>query len=122
MCITYISENCNWTSYDTDANLDDTIDNGDISAKIDLAKQGYGLDKLINEKSEYILAEIAKHGYGLDKLSNVDSIRVKREIIKHKYRLDKSIACHFLRKIMSKQVKTIYKCVNMCYNIYKFKS
>ena len=45
----YISETCKWTPYVTDPKLDEYVDSERQILRIKAAKQGYGLDKLINE-------------------------------------------------------------------------
>ena len=54
-----------------------------VNDKMLLAKQGYGLDILVNDKDYDVRAEVAKHGYGLDKLVNDKDYDV-RSIAKRK--------------------------------------
>ena len=48
----------------------------------------YGLDKLINDKVEYVRAAVAKQGYGLDKLINDSDYHVRWSVAKQGYGLD----------------------------------
>ena len=48
--------------------------------KLEVANQGYGLDKLINDEDPNVRAAVAKQGYGLDILINDESWYV-REIV-----------------------------------------
>lgn len=42
-----------------------------------VAEQGYGLDKLVNDKDWAVHATVAKQGYGLDKLVNDENLNVR---------------------------------------------
>lgn len=42
--------------------------NGELYERIQAAKDGIALDKLINDKHPFVRAEVANKGYGLDKL------------------------------------------------------
>ena len=87
----YISENCNWTPYGTDAELDQLVDSSDFSVRIRIAYQNYGLDKLINDENSKVREVVAKQGYGLDILVNDENYVVRGEVAKHGYGLDKLI-------------------------------
>lgn len=87
----YISENCNWTPYGTNPELDKQVDSDDYSIRAKVAKQGYGLDKLVNDKDFHVRYEVAKQGYGLDKLINDKDFDVRMTIAKQGYGLDKLI-------------------------------
>lgn len=87
----YISENCQWTPYGTNSELDKQVDSDDYSIRAKVAKQGYGLDKLVNDKDFHVRYEVAKQGYGLDKLINDKYCDVRMTIAKRGYGLDKLI-------------------------------
>ena len=57
-------------------------------ARSTIAEQGYGLDKLINDKNHIVRMAVAKHGYGLDRLVNDKSANVRVEVAKQGYGLD----------------------------------
>ncbi len=84
----YISENCNWTPYGTDPELDKQVDSDDINIRYKVAEQGYGLDKLVYDKEFSIRFELAKHGYGLDKFVYDKESWIRWEVAKHGYGLD----------------------------------
>lgn len=46
----YISENCNWTMYGTNPELDKLVDSKKYEDRKEVAKQGYGLDILVNDE------------------------------------------------------------------------
>ena len=45
----------------------------------EVAKQGYGLEKLVKDPSEDVRVEVAKHGYRLDILEKDESKYVRAE-------------------------------------------
>ena len=87
----YISENCQWTPYGTNPELDEEVnsDNNEICRKV--AKQGYGLDKLINDEDCLIRFFVANQGYGLDKLVNDRDSGVRCVVAYQGYGLDKLV-------------------------------
>ena len=66
----YISENCQWTPYGTNPELDKKVDSDDWDVREAVARQGYGLEKLVNDNFYGIRREVARQGYGLDILVN----------------------------------------------------
>ena len=52
----------------TKEELERMINSSDCVDRLEVAGQGYGLDKLINDECEYVRAAVAEQGYGLDKL------------------------------------------------------
>ena len=64
----YIEENCNWTPYGTNPELDKLVYDKDYEVRYEVAEQGYGLDKLVYDKNLWVRYIVAEHGYGLDKL------------------------------------------------------
>lgn len=84
----YISENCNWTPYGTNPELDKQVDNDDCNIRSEIAKQGYGLDKLVNDEYWIVRKAVASKGYGLDILANDKSSWVREAVAKQGYGLD----------------------------------
>ncbi len=66
----YISENCNWTPYGTNPELDKEVDCYNRDVRIAVAEQGYGFDKLINDEDKWVRKMVAEQGYGFDILIN----------------------------------------------------
>ena len=54
----------------TKEELERMINSSDCVDRLEVAKQGYGLDKLIDDKDPFVRASVAKQGYGLDILRN----------------------------------------------------
>ena len=67
----------------------DVLVNDDWHVRKEVAKQGYGLDKLVNDEDEDVRKEVAKHGYGLDKLINDKDWEVRLEVL-HQLELKKN--------------------------------
>ena len=84
----YILDKCNWTPYGTNPELDKKVDNDYWWIRNEAAKQGYGLDILINDEDFDVRSEVACQGYGLDILINDKNERVRREVAEHGYGLD----------------------------------
>ena len=59
--------------------LDILVNDKDCDVRLEIAIQGYCLDKLVNDKDEDVRYEVAKHGYGLDILVNDEDIDVRLE-------------------------------------------
>ena len=45
--------------------------------RLEVAKQGFGLDKLVDDESWKVRLEVAKQGFGLDKLANDEYTAVR---------------------------------------------
>lgn len=84
----YISDNCNWTPYGTNSELDKQVDSDDLRIREEVAKQGYGLDKLINDEDAWIRATVARQGYGLDVLVKDKEYVVREAVGEQGYGLD----------------------------------
>ena len=72
------------------------IKNNDITNKhwgvrCEVARQGFGLDVLINDKNWCVRYEVAKQGFGLDILINDEDCGVRCEVVRQGYGLDKLI-------------------------------
>lgn len=61
--------------------LDIFVNDIDSSIRREVAKQGYGLEKLISDKDKYVRCEVAYQGYGLDIIINDKDIDVREEVI-----------------------------------------
>ena len=72
-------------------NLEELVNSENWRIRLEVAKQGYGLDKLIDDKDYEIRLEVVKHRYGLDKLVDDGDWRVRREIASQGYGLDKLV-------------------------------
>ena len=72
-------------------NIEELVNDEDWFVRLEVAKQGYGLDKLVNDEDWYVRCEIVKQGYGLDKLVNDEDWRVRLEVVKQGYGLDKLV-------------------------------
>ena len=57
-----------------------TFDDEDYVVRAEVAKQGYGLDKLIKDKDYRVRNRVAMQGYGLDKLANDKDYRVRETV------------------------------------------
>lgn len=60
----------------------------DDDVRIAVAKHGYGLDTLVNDKNYLVRMAVAKQGYGLDVLVNDKNCFVKIAVIEQRYGLD----------------------------------
>ena len=87
----YISENCNWTPYGTNPELDKKVDSHYFDDRYKVVKQGYGLDKLINDKAYEVREVVAEQGYGLDILINDEDEGVRAAVARQGYGLDKLV-------------------------------
>lgn len=87
----YISENCNWTPYGTNTELDKMVDSDDWEDRESAARHSYGLDILINDEDQGVREEVAWQGYGLDILINDEGGLVRRSVATRGYGLDKLI-------------------------------
>lgn len=70
-----------FTPYGTDPRKDERVDSVYAGNRIQMAIQGYGLDKLVNDEDRDVREEVARQGYGLDILVNDsdDYVRVIAE-------------------------------------------
>ena len=67
----------------TKEELERMINSNKWRDRLEVAKQGYGLDKLINDSSPFVRSEVANKGYGLDTLINDES----EYVIEYAYQL-----------------------------------
>lgn len=56
--------------------------------RVAVARHGYGLDKLINDEDEDVCVEVANQGYGLDTLVNDPHFKVRGAVAEQGYGLD----------------------------------
>ena len=103
----YISDNCNWTPYGTNPELDKKVDSDDWLNRFSLAVNGYGLDKLINDEDWSVRDVVAKQGYGLDILINDKDYDVRIAVAKQGYGLDILIndEYKYVRKVVTNYLK-----------------
>ncbi len=87
----FIAEDCIWTPYGTNSELDKFVDHIDFKIREETAKHGYGLDKLVYDENEYVRRAVADQGYGLDILVNDSAAWVREKVAKHNYGLDKLV-------------------------------
>ena len=94
--------------------LDKLINDEDSYVRWEVAKQKYGLDKLVNDKNWYIRKEVARQGFGLDVLINDKDWRVRREVARQGYRLDVLVndEDYDVRKEVAKQGFGLEKLIN----------
>ena len=84
----YIAPDCKFTPYGTDFEKDKMPKSNNWEDRLKMAKQGYGLDVLINDENCYIRVAVIKQGYGLDILINDEDCDVRTAIARQGYGLD----------------------------------
>ena len=67
----------NFTPYGTDPEKDKMVKSDYLKNRFKMAKEGYGLDVLINDEAWGVRAKVAKQGYGLDVLINDEDYDVR---------------------------------------------
>lgn len=87
----YISKTCEWTPYGTDPELDKIVDNKSDYIRRGAASHGYGLDKLVYDVNPFIRSMVASRGYGLDILINDTDWYVRAMVVSQGYGLDQLI-------------------------------
>lgn len=94
--------------------IDEIISNGSVLEKKEIAKQGYGLDKLIDDKHWEVRFAVAEQGYGLDKLVNDEHLAVRIVVAKQGYGLDKLVNDEHwvVRREVAKQGYGLDKLIN----------
>ena len=70
-------------------NSDILVNDIDWVIRLEVAKQGYGLDKLINDEHWFVREEVARQGYCLDILINDKDWHVRKEVARQGYKLIK---------------------------------
>ena len=68
--------------------LDILINDKDCFVRCEIARQGYRLDVLVNDKYWGVRHEVAKQGYGLDTLINDEDYEVRCEVARQGFGLD----------------------------------
>lgn len=68
--------------------LDKLVDDKSISVRILVAKQRYGLDKLVKDENELVRAEVARQKYALRELMFDDSPMVRMAVAAQDFALD----------------------------------
>jgi len=59
------------------------VDDRDARVRVEVAKEGIALNKLVKDDSPDVRAEVAKRGYGLEELVHDDFTSVRIEVAKH---------------------------------------
>jgi hypothetical protein len=67
------------------------IDDKKWQVRCEVARQGYGLERLIDDKNWFVRREVARQGYRLDKLIDDKAYDVRREVAKQGYGLEKLV-------------------------------
>ena len=83
----YIDSNCEFTPYGTDPEKDEMVKSNDYRDRLEMAKEGYGLDALINDKDEDVRAAIAEQGYSLNVLIKDENCDVRTAVAEQGYDL-----------------------------------
>lgn len=71
--------------------LDKLVNDKNNFVRVTVAEQGYGLDILVNDTDESVLITVAGMGYGLNKLINHKSAVVRKAVAEQEYGLDKLV-------------------------------
>ena len=71
--------------------LDKLVNDKNNFVRVTVAEQGYGLDILVNDTDESVLITVAGMGYGLNKLINHKSAVIRKAVAEQGYGLDKLI-------------------------------
>ena len=71
--------------------LEKLVDNEYWSVRAAVAEQGYGLEKLVDDEEWIVRAAVAEQGYGLKKLVNDEDWHVRRAVARQGYGLDKLV-------------------------------
>lgn len=74
--------------YGTDKELDKWVDSEVWMMRAEIARQGYGLDVLINDESANVRYAVAEQGYGMDVLVNDEEAMVRAGVAEQGYGLD----------------------------------
>ena len=69
--------------YGFDPVKDAIVDSVDESKRLEIAKTGYGIDKLVNDSSWRVRKVVASFGYGIQRLKDDVDWRVRKEICDH---------------------------------------
>ena len=86
----FLKNNKYWNPGDKNRSFDE-IRNMIIPKKVALIRKGLYLDTFIDDTDEYIRAEVAKTGYGSDKLVTDKSKIVRQTLAKYEFELDKLV-------------------------------
>ena len=85
--------------------LDVLVNDKDYNIRIIVAEQGYSLDILVNDKNWYVRRAVAEQGYGLDILGNDEEGYVREAVARQGYGLDILITDIDSRYNVSREVK-----------------
>lgn len=63
--------------------LEELVNDPALIVRVAVAEQGYGLDKLVNDKEYLVRAEVAGQGYGHKKLIHDENETVREAVVLH---------------------------------------
>lgn len=95
--------------YGYDEKKDAKIIFGDWYDKVELAEQGYALDKLIFDKDWSVRKAVAKQRYGLDILINDPNYRVRRTVAEMGYKLNYILQNETNEEVLEMIIKSMKK-------------
>ena len=84
----YITPDCKFIPYGTDPEKDKMVKSNDWEDCLEIAKEGYGLNVLINNEDCLVRMAVADQGYGLNILINDEDCEVRKAVAKQGYGLD----------------------------------
>ena len=95
----------NFTPYGTDSEKDKMVRSNYWGDRLEMAKEGYGLNLLINDEDWRVRRAVARQGYGLDILINDKYCGVRKAVAEQGYVLDALINDEHwgVRKAVAKQ-------------------
>ena len=73
----------NFTPYGTNPKKDKMVKSDDWEARLEMAKEGYGLDVLVNDINWVVRETVAKQGYGLNVLINDENYDVLKATLNY---------------------------------------
>ena len=101
----YIGPDCKYTPYGTNPEKDKMVKSNYWRDRLRMAKEGYGLNILINDGDYDIRREVANQGYGLNILINDEDYDVRIAVAEQGYGLDILINDEnlYVRKVVADQ-------------------
>ena len=76
----YINSNCKFIPYGTNPGKDKMIKSNNWKDRLEMAKESYGLDVLINDEDCDVREAVVEQGYGLDVLINDEHWKVRTAV------------------------------------------
>ena len=84
----YIAPECKFTPYGTNPEKNKMVKSYYPKDRLEMAKEGYGLNLLINDEDWAIRRAVVRQGYGLDILINDEDCDVRIAVVNQGYGLD----------------------------------